>query len=174
MTDRKTKKIDSQGEKMYDFLAKLFPLSRSLTGAGTRETLKIIGKNIPLKIYEVKSGTNVFDWTIPKEWNIKDAYIVDENGKKIVDFKKNNLHIVGYSIPIDKWVSRAELEKHLHSIKEQPEAIPYVTSYYQEDWGFCLSHKQRETLKEGKYRVVIDSELKNGHLSYGECIIKGK
>ena len=159
---------------MYDLVKDLFPICRSITGNGVRETLKIIQQHIPININEVPTGTKVFDWTVPKEWNIKDAYIMDENSNKIIDFKKNNLHVVGYSVPVNKTVSLPELQEHLYSLPEQPEAIPYVTSYYKEMWGFCITHKKREILKEGKYKVFIDSELKNGALTYGELIIPGK
>jgi len=161
-------------KEMYNLVEELFPMCRSITGNGVRETLKIIQQHIPIKIREVPTGTKVFDWTVPKEWNIKDAYVIDEEGHKIIDFKKNNLHIVGYSIPVNKTVSLSELQEHLYSIPEQPDAIPYVTSYYKETWGFCISHKDREKLKEGKYKVFIDSELKEGSLTYAELIIPGK
>ncbi|TVY07231.1 DUF4910 domain-containing protein [Paenibacillus cremeus] len=159
---------------MYDFLNRLFPICRSITGDGVRETLKIIQKDIPIKIFEVPSGTKVFDWTVPKEWNIKDAYILDEEGNKIIDFKKNNLHVLGYSVPVDKYLELDELQEHLYSLEQQPDAIPYITSYYRERWGFCISQKQRNQLKKGKYRVYIDSELKDGHLTYGELLIPGE
>ena len=164
----------TEKEQMYDLLKKLFPICRSITGEGVRETLKIIKEYIPIKIHEVPSGKKVFDWTVPKEWNIKDAYVKDDKGNKIIDFKENNLHVVGYSTPIDKKIDLSELEKHLHSLPEQPDAIPYVTSYYKERWGFCIQHSKREKLKKGKYHVFIDSELKDGSLSYGEIIIPGK
>jgi aminopeptidase-like protein len=162
------------GSQMYELLAELFPICRSITGDGVRETLQIIKRHIPLEVYEVPTGTPVFDWTIPKEWNIRDAFILDEAGNKIVDFKENNLHVVGYSTPLDRWVTLEELQEHLHSIEEQPDAIPYVTSYYQERWGFCMAHNERVKLGDGKYRVVIDSEIKDGHLTYGELIIPGQ
>ena len=161
-------------KNMYGLVKDLFPICRSITGNGVRETLKIIKKQIPIKIYEVPTGTRVFDWTVPEEWSIKDAYVLDESGKKAIDFKKNNLHIVGYSIPINKTIDLSELQEHLYSLPDQPEAIPYVTSYYQKRWGFCLSEKDRGKLKRGKYKVVIDSELKKGSLTYGELIIPGK
>src|SRR3990167_1234618 len=164
----------SVGKEMYKLAGRLFPICRSITGNGVRETLGIIKEHIPLEIHEVPTGTQVFDWMIPKEWNIRDAFILDEQGNKIIDFKKNNLHVVGYSAPVDAVVSLSELQKHLHSRTEQPGAIPYVTSYYEERWGFCMTHRQRTELKEGEYRVFIDSELKNGFLSYGECLIPGK
>jgi len=159
---------------MYELVKRLFPICRSITGNGVRETLKIIHEYIPIKIHEVPTGTKVFDWTVPKEWNIKNAYVEDENGKKIIDFKKTNLHVVGYSVPVNKVVSLSELQEHLYSLPEQPQAIPYVISYYQERWGFCIAHKDREKLKEGRYKVFIDSELKDGFLTYGELVIPGK
>jgi len=162
------------GTEMYELVKRLFPICRSITGNGVRETLKIIHEYIPIKIHEVPTGTKVFDWTVPKEWNIKNAYVEDENGKKIIDFKKTNLHVVGYSVPVNKVVSLSELQEHLYSLPEQPQAIPYVISYYQERWGFCIAHKDREKLKEGRYKVFIDSELKDGFLTYGELVIPGK
>lgn len=159
---------------MYQLIVKLFPICRSITGNGVRETLRLIKKHIPLNIIEVPSGTKVFDWTIPDEWNITDAYIIDQTGHRIIDFKNNNLHVVGYSIPVDCYISLTELQEHLYSLENQPNAIPYVTSYYSKRWGFCLSHHQRTRLKEGRYHCVINSELKPGQLTYGEYIIPGK
>jgi len=169
-----SKKERPNGQKMYGLIRKLFPICRSITGDGVRKTLSIIKQYIPINVHEVPTGTKVFDWTVPKEWNIKDAYVMDKNGKKIVDFKKNNLHVVGYSVPVKKTLALSELQKYLYSLPDQPNAIPYVTSYYKKMWGFCISHKDRERLKEGKYRVFIDSELKEGSLTYGELIIPGK
>jgi aminopeptidase-like protein len=165
---------DNKGTDMYNLMARLFPICRSITGNGVRESLEIISEIVPLTIHEVPTGTSVFDWTVPKEWNIRDAFIEDEEGNKIVDFKKNNLHVVGYSAPIDICIDLSELQTHLYSLENQPDAIPYITSYYSERWGFCISHHQREQLKNGKYHVYIDSELKEGSLTYGEIIIPGE
>ena len=162
------------GEKLYQLLEELFPIPRSITGNGVRQTLKILQEHLPIEVHEVPSGTKVFDWTVPEEWNISEAYIKDEDGNLILDIRQNNLHIVSYSIPVDKWVSLSELQEHLHSLPDQPDAIPYVTSYYKKYWGFCITHTQREKLKDKKYHVVINSELKSGYLTYGDCIIPGK
>jgi len=161
------------GGEMYKLMEKLYPICRSITGDGVRQTLDIIKENIPIEIKEIPSGTKVLDWTIPKEWNIKDAYIKNLKGEKIVDFKKSNLHVMNYSIPVKQKMSFSELKKHLFTIPEHPDWIPYVTSYYKENWGFCLTHKQYENLKEDTYEVVIDSSLKDGDLTYGELFIKG-
>lgn len=163
------------GENIHDLAKKLYPINRSLTGNGVRATLNILKEMCPsMTLHEVPSGTQVFDWIVPNEWNINEAYIVDPSGNKIVDFKNHNLHVVGYSLPIDCELSLSELNEHLYSLPEQPDAIPYVTSYYSKKWGFCLTHDQRNSLKEGMYKVYIDSELKPGFLTYGELIIPGK
>ncbi|MBF0482362.1 MAG: DUF4910 domain-containing protein [Desulfovibrionaceae bacterium] len=159
---------------MHQLMQDLFPICRSITGEGVRQTLRRIQDVIPVKTYEVPSGTKVFDWTIPKEWNIFDAYVEDMNGNNVIDFQINNLHIVGYSVPTDKIVTLEELNEHLYSLPEQPEAIPYVTSYYNETWGFCVSHNERQKLTEEKYHVVIKSTLDAGNLTYGEYIIPGE
>lgn len=169
--------------KKYYFLAKktLFPLNRSLTGKGIKQTLKIIKNEFPkLKIKKIKAGAKVFDWKIPEEWNISDAFIIDKHGDKIIDFKKNNLHVVGYSKPINTTMGRDELINKLFSLKKQPNAIPYITSYYEKRWGFCMSYNQLKKLKNNyrkkdKFKVVIKSSFnKKGFLNYGELLLKGK
>ncbi len=164
------------GEKIYKTIKELYPINRSLTGDGNRKTLRIFQKiSKKLKILEFNSGKKVFDWTIPPEWNVKSAYI-ESDGKKIINFKKNNLHLVSYSQPIDKIISYKELNKHLYSIKNKPNAIPYITSYYKKRWGFCLTHNDRKKLDKLKsYKVFIDSCFKKkGKLSVGEILIKGR
>lgn len=162
------------GKEMFQLMEELFPICRSITGNGVRQTLEIIKKHISLETYDIPSGTKVYDWTIPKEWNIQDAYIIDPSGGKIVDFKKSNLHVVNYSTPINQKISLSELKNHIYTIPEKPDLIPYVTSYYSENWGFCMSYNQFLGLKEGEYHVVIDSKLDNGSLTYGEYLISGK
>jgi len=162
------------GERMYRLIEELYPICRSITGDGVRRTLDIIGRHMPLQRREVPSGTRVFDWTVPKEWNIRDAYIRDPSGTKIVDFARSNLHVVSYSQPVHARLPLSELRTRLHSIPEHPEWIPYRTSYYNETWGFCLAHAQREALPDGEYEVVIDSTLADGHLSYAECLLPGE
>lgn len=166
--------ISEVGKGMYGLMSDLFPICRSITGNGVRETLNIIKKHIPLIVHEIPTDTRVFDWSVPKEWNIRDAYIKNSKGEKIIDFQKNNLHLLNYSIPVRKKVSLKELNEHLFTLPEYPEWIPYRTSYYKENWGFCISHNQLINLKEDEYEVVIDSSLKHGHLTYGEYYIKGK
>ncbi len=160
---------------------KLFTLNRSLTGEGVRKTLNIIKKEFPkLKIKKIKSGTKVFDWKIPYEWNVLNAYVVDKYNKKIIDFKKNNLHLVGYSMPINKYLSKKQLFEKLHFLPKQADAIPYITSYYKKRWGFCISYNQYKNFNKtyeanDKFKVVIDSTFNNkGNLNYGELILKGK
>lgn len=165
----------SYGKEIYSLIGRLFPICRSITGDGVRESLLILKEVCPvLNIYEVPSGTHVFDWTIPKEWNVHDAYIEDESGNKIVDFKENNLHIMGYSIPVDMVVTLDELQQYLYSLPEQPDVIPYVTSYYKERFGFCISDNFRKQLKPGNYHIYINTELKDGSLTYGEIILPGE
>ena len=162
------------GKRMHDLIRELYPICRSITGNGVRETLNIIAKHIPCKSVEVPTGTKVFDWIVPKEWNISDAYIKNSKGKKIVDFKNSNLHVLGYSIPVQRTISLKELKKHLFTIPENPHWIPYRTSYYNENWGFCLSHNQYLDLTDDRYEVLIDSTLEDGHLTYGETILRGE
>ena len=159
---------------MFRWATDLFPICRSLTGNGVRETLAYISGIVPeLTVHEVPSGTQAFDWTVPDEWNIRGAYIEHESGERVVDFANSNLHVVGYSTPVDQWMTLAELQPYLYSLPEQPDAIPYITSYYSRRWGFCLSQTQRDGLKEGRYRVVIDSTLEPGSLTYGEVLLRG-
>ena len=163
------------GQKMWDWANDLFPICRSITGPGVRETLDYLRELLPdLKTHAVPTGTVAFDWTVPDEWEIRDAYIANQAGEKVVDFKKSNLHVMSYSVPVNQWISRAELDLHLYSLPEQPDAIPYATSYYQRRWGFCLTHNERSKLAADRYHVVIDSELKPGVLNYGELIIPGR
>ena len=166
---------NNYGVKIYALAKKLFPICRSLTGDGNRLTFKIIKEIIPnLKIYEKKTGSKVFDWVVPKEWNIKDAYISDKNNNKIIDFKRNNLHIMSYSIPVNKKISLKELKKKLHYNRKLKNAIPYVTSYYKKDWGFCLSYNKFKSMSDKFYNVKIKSSLKSGHLTYADILVKGK
>lgn len=163
------------GKDIYAIAEEIFPICRSITGNGVRKTLEILKKyNNNLQVNEIPSGTKVFDWTVPKEWNIQDGYIDNSLGERIIDFKKNNLHIMGYSLPVDKYMSLKELEQYIYTQEGQPDVIPYVTSYYKERFGFCMSQRQKESLTEDSYHVVIDSELKDGSLTYGEIIIPGK
>lgn len=166
---------NSVGKYCHELATKLFPICRSLTGPGVRETLSILTEQLPgLVIHAVPSGTKAFDWTVPDEWTIRDAYIANEDGHKIIDFKANNLHVVGYSEPVDQILELEDLDAHLHSLPAQPNAIPYVTSYYTKRWGFCLTEKARSNLGPGKYRVVIDADLKPGVMNYAELILPGE
>lgn len=168
-----TKKTPASGE-MFRLVQELFPYCRSITGNGVRQTLKRIQQIIPLVITELPSGTKVLDWEIPEEWNISDGYVLNEQGEKIVDFKELNLHVLNYSTPVNKQVSLQELKDHTFTIPDHPDLIPYRTSYYQKKWGFCMSQNQLDSLSEGEYTVCIDSEHKQGSLSYGELYIQGK
>ncbi|MBU1083868.1 MAG: DUF4910 domain-containing protein [Candidatus Omnitrophota bacterium] len=161
------------GRQMYELIGRLYPICRSITGEGVRDTLEIIREHIPLEVHEVPTGTRVFDWTVPEEWNIRDAYIKNSKGEKIVDFRKTNLHVLGYSVPVRGKFSLEELREHIFTSPEHPDRIPYRTSYYNRNWGFCMSHVRYEQLEEDTYEVVIDSELKKGSLTYGEMYIKG-
>jgi aminopeptidase-like protein len=162
------------GEQLHSFASQLYPICRSITGNGMRRTLNLIRQRIPLKMFEVSTGTAVFDWTVPKEWNIRDAYIKDSRGHRVVDFQQHNLHVVNYSVPVCGKFPLSELRHHLHTIPEHPDWIPYRTSYYKETWGFCLSHREMLALEEDEYEVCIDSSLEDGSLSYGECYLPGR
>ncbi len=166
--------VNAISNQMYEFITDLYPLCRSITGDGLRKTLHLIQNHIPLTINEVQSGTQVFDWTVPKEWNIRDAYIKNSKEEKIIDFQKSNLHVLNYSVPIHQKISLTDLKAHLFTLPDRPDWVPYRTSYYKENWGFCLSHNQLLELKDEEYEVYIDSSLEEGHLTYGEYYIKGE
>lgn len=171
---RKSLNSNDIGRQIYQMISQLYPICRSITGNGVRETLKNIQECIPLEIAEIPTGTEVFDWSIPKEWNIEDAYIKNLKGERIVDFQQCNLHVVNYSVPVHKIVTLSELKAHLHTLPEYPDRIPYRTSYYKETWGFCLSHEQLLTLEDEEYEVCIESSLEPGHLTYGEYYLPGE
>jgi len=159
---------------MSALMGELFPICRSITGDGVRHTLEIIGRHVALTVHEVPSGTRVLDWTVPKEWNIRDAWIKDLSGRRVVDFRENNLHVVNYSVPVRARMTLHDLKAHLFSLPDQPDWIPYRTSYYNESWGFCLAHHALEQLTDNEYEVCIDSTLKDGSLTYSECVIEGE
>jgi aminopeptidase-like protein len=162
------------GEELHSFAAELYPICRSITGDGIRRTLALIQNRIALQTCEVPTGTAAFDWAVPKEWNIRDAYIKDARGQRVVDFHQGNLHVMSYSAPMHATMSLSELKPHLFTLPENPDWVPYRTSYYHENWGFCLSHNQMLALEAGDYEVCIDSTLENGHLTYGECYLPGR
>ncbi len=166
--------FDEAGREIFRFAEEAYPICRSITGDGVRETLKILQQTIPLEIREVPSGTQVFDWTVPREWNVRDAWVKNPRGEKVVDWKRHNLHLLGYSVPVRETLPLAELKPHLYTLPECPGAIPYRTSYYQERWGFCLPHAELEAWDDGEYEVLIDSTLEDGHLSYGELFLEGQ
>jgi len=159
---------------MYRLISELFPICRSITGNGVRETFRRIQEHIPLQVHEVPTGTKVLDWTVPREWNVEDAYVRNSAGEKVIDFQRSNLHLLNYSTPISQTMPLSELKQHLFSIPDHPDRIPYRTSYYKDNWGFCLSHNDLKELKDGEYEVVIDSTLANGHLTYGEYFLQGE
>lgn len=165
--------IPATGKEMYRLMEELYPICRSITGKGVRETLGMIAGHIPLRGHEVPTGMTVFDWTVPKEWNIADAYVSDANGNKVIDFRNSNLHVMNYSRPIRTTLPLSELKVHLFTLPDHPDWIPYRTSYYSDNWGFCLSHKRFLELKDGQYDVVIDASLEAGHLTYGEYYLPG-
>ena len=162
------------GTEMHALIADLYPICRSITGDGMRETLRRLEAYIPLTLHEVASGTKVLDWTVPREWNIRDAYVKNSRGERVVDFQRSNLHVLNYSIPVRRTASLAELREHCYTLPDHPDWIPYRTSYYQESWGFCLTHRQLQALPEDEYEVVIDSTLVPGHLTYGELVLPGE
>lgn len=165
---------EQTGREMHGLIADLYPICRSITGDGLRQTLKTLRQHIPLEIHEVPSGTAVFDWTVPREWNIRDAYVRNSRGQKVIDFQKSNLHVVNYSIPVRARMRLEELKEHLFTLPDHPDWIPYRTSYYNDSWGFCLSHNQFLQFENDEYEVLIDSSLANGQLNYGEFYIQGE
>jgi aminopeptidase-like protein len=164
----------SSGDALHALVTELYPICRSITGDGVRRTLDVIGRTIPLTVREVPSGTPVLDWTVPLEWNIRDAYVADSSGRRVIDFRESTLHVVSYSVPVRARLSRAELEPHLVSLPDRPEWVPYRTSYYERGWGFCVSERVRRSLPDGEYDVVIDSSLEPGALTFGECVLEGE
>lgn len=164
----------SAGEAMYALVAELFPLCRSITGDGLRHTLRRLQQDVPLELVEVPSGTQVFDWTVPREWNIRDAFIANARGERVVDFRQSSLHVVNYSVPVRDRMRLSELRPFLHTLPDQPELIPYRTSYYRESWGFCLTQRALDALPDEEYDVCIDSSLAPGHLTYGEYVVPGR
>jgi aminopeptidase-like protein len=165
--------LEDTGRRLHSFAAELFPICRSITGNGLRQTLAAIAQHIPLRVVEVPSGTPVFDWTVPREWNIRGAHIQDPGGHRIADFSDSNLHVVNYSVPVKARMHLDELKPHLHTIPDRGDWIPYRTSYYREDWGFCLTQRQFDDLKDGEYEIWIDSTLESGDLTYGELFLPG-
>ena len=161
------------GKAMHALMAELWPLCRSITGDGVRATLALLGQHVDLDVYEVPTGTQVFDWTVPREWNIRDAWIADPSGRRVVDFNNSNLHVLNYSVPINRRLPLTELRRHLYTLPDQPDRIPYRTSYYSENWGFCLSQRQLDAMPDGDYHAVIDASLVDGHLTYAECVVPG-
>jgi aminopeptidase-like protein len=169
----RTAPLDELGNSMMEFMAEVFPICRSITGSGLRQTLNRIAEIVPLQQSEVPSGTQVFDWTVPREWNISDAWVADASGERVIDFQRSNLHVINYSVPVARTLSLDELGPHLHTLPEHPTWVPYRTSYYAEDWGFCLSEEERQRLSPGRYEAVIDATLEDGSLTYGECVLPG-
>jgi aminopeptidase-like protein len=164
----------TDGEELYKLVAELYPICRSITGDGVRRTLEIVDREIGLQLHEVPTGTQVFDWTVPREWNIRDAWVANAAGERVIDFQANNLHVVSYSVPVRARVPLAELKRHLHTLPEHPDWIPYRTSYYSESWGFCASQRLVDSLPEGDYEVCVDATLADGHLTYGEHVVAGQ
>lgn len=171
---KEASKDEELGKELHNFMVELYPICRSISGEGVRETLRAIRKRIPLEMVEVPSGTKVFDWTVPLEWNITDAYVMNREGKRVIDFKAHNLHLMSYSSPVRKKMPLVDLRPHLFTLSDHPEWIPYRTSYYKENWGFCLRHADLERLPDDEYDVVIDSSLQLGSLTYGEAYLPGE
>jgi aminopeptidase-like protein len=162
------------GGEIYALAAELYPICRSITGPGVRETLRMLGRHIPIDIHEVPTGTQVFDWTVPREWTIRDAYIANAAGERVVDFRAHSLHVLNYSAPARVTLPLDELKAHIHTLPDQPDLIPYRTSYYAERWGFCMAHRALEALPDGDYEAVVDTTLADGHLTYGEYLHPGE
>lgn len=165
--------LPATGRAIHALISELYPICRSITGDGLRHTLARLQQEVPLQTHEVPSGTQVFDWTVPREWNIRDAYVKNSRGERVIDFRRHNLHVVNYSVPVRGKMSLAQLRPHLHTLPGQPDLIPYRTTYYSPTWGFCLPHRQLEQMAEDEYEVCIDSTLEDGHLSYGEYLLEG-
>ena len=159
------------GEELLELVAELYPICRSITGDGVRRTLELVGREIDLEVHEVPSGTQVFDWTVPREWNIRDAFVANAAGERVIDFRASNLHVMSYSVPVHATLPLHELKQHLFTLPEHPDWVPYRTSYYAERWGFCASQRLVDGLPDGDYEVCVDSTLADGHLTYGEHLV---
>ncbi|MER5888827.1 DUF4910 domain-containing protein [Streptomyces sp. NPDC001941] len=166
--------VTGAGEEMHALVERLYPLCRSITGDGVRATLDIVGEYLPLRVHEVPTGTQVLDWTVPQEWNIRDAYVADASGRRVVDFAASSLHVLGYSVPVRARMELSELREHLYTLPEQPSLVPYRTSYYAPRWGFCLAQETLDAMEEGEYEVCVDSTLADGHLTYAEHVVPGQ
>jgi aminopeptidase-like protein len=162
------------GEELFELVAELYPICRSITGDGVRRTLELVGREIDLEVHEVPSGTRVFDWTVPREWNIRDAFVADAAGERVIDFRASNLHVMSYSVPVHATMPLHELKQHLFTLPEHPDWVPYRTSYYAERWGFCASQRLVDSLPDGDYEVCVDATLDDGHLTYGEHVVPGE
>lgn len=162
------------GKDMHELVERLYPLCRSITGDGVRATLEIVGEYVPLQVHEVPTGTQVLDWTVPQEWNIRDAYVADAAGNRVIDFAASSLHVLGYSVPVSRTMPLSELREHLHTLPEHPRWVPYRTSYYTPEWGFCLAQETLDALPDGEYEVCVDSTLADGHLTYAEHVVPGQ
>ncbi len=172
---RRELRAEEVGAELHDLIAELLPFCRSITGDGVRQTLARLGERIPLAVHEVPTGTPVLDWTVPAEWTIRDAYVADESGRRLIDFRASNLHVLNYSVPVRTRLPFAELRPHLFTLPDQPSRIPYRTSYYNENWGFCLAHERLADFSEDeRYDVVVDADLSDGHLTYGEYLLEGE